>query len=126
MLTVRFENNSEMVEIFKVFGIDNEPAGTNFVMYDEKTPVAYWQMHIEIDSEPVAVIDKIFFLEGVEEGDKKFFIHAIFFKLIEGTPIKIRVKGIDNSYKQYGFEEVNGNMEVYSKNINLHYMCGVK
>ena len=126
MLTVRFENNNNMVQIFEVLCVKKIPCGTNFVMYDENNPVAYWQMHIELSPSPVAVIDEIFFKEDVEDGDKKFFVHAIFYKLIEGAPLQVRINGLHNELKKFGFVEINGNMEVYSKNINLHYMCGVK
>jgi len=124
MLTVRFENNSDCISIYKQISLNDEVSGTNFVMYDEQTPVAVFKMHIVLEDQPVAVIDRIFFKDGVEEGDKIFFKHAIFFKLIEGTPILIRIEGINEEFKKYGFVENNGNMEVISKEINLHYMCG--
>ena len=124
MLTVRFENNSDAQEIYRILGVEGEPFGSNFVMYDEKTPVALWRMRIVVEDEPVGVIEKIFFADGVEEGDKTFFLHAMFFKLIEGAPIKLRIEGIKPEFEKFGFAAVNGNMEAYSSEINLHYMCG--
>ena len=124
MLTVRFENNSDVKEIYRVLGVEGEPFGSNFVMYDEKTPVALWRMKIVIEDEPVGVIEKIFFLDSVEEGDRTFFKHAMFFKLIEGAPIKLRIEGVKPEFEKFGFKSVDGNMEAYSKDINLHYMCG--
>ena len=34
------------------------------------------------------------------------------------------IEGIGTEFKKFGFEEVDGNMETFSENINLHYMCG--
>ncbi|MCM1305904.1 MAG: hypothetical protein NC037_00205 [Bacteroides sp.] len=124
MLTVRFENNSDAREIYRALGVEGEPFGSNFVMYDEKTPVALWRMRIVIEDEPVGIIERIFFADGVDEGDKTFFLHAMFFKLIEGAPIRLRVEGEKPEFEKFGFEVVNGNMEAYSNEINLHYMCG--
>ena len=35
---------------------------------------------IAIEDEPVGVIEKIHFAPGVEEGDRTFFLHAMFLK----------------------------------------------
>ena len=124
MLTVRFENNSDAVKIYRVLGVEGEPFGSNFVMYDEKTPVALWRMRIAIEDEPVGLIEKIHFADGVEEGDRTFFLHAMFFKLGEGAPIRLRIEGIKPEFEKFGFVEADGNMEAYSNEINLHYGCG--
>ena len=124
MLTVRFESGEDLRRIYEILGVDGEPFGSNFVMYDEAEPVALWRMRIVLDGEPVGVIDDIIFLDSVEEGDRTFFLHAMFFKLIEGAPIKLRLEGVKPEFAKFGFEEVDGNMEAYSKEINLHYMCG--
>lgn len=126
MLTVRFENNLGCKEIYKILGVSDEVSGTNFFMYDENNPVALFRMHFVTEGEIVGIIDKIHFLDSVEEGDRVFFKHAIFFKLIEGAPVKLRIIGIDREFEKYGFKEVNGNMEINTKDINLHYMCGKK
>ena len=93
-------------------------------MYDEASPVALWRMQIAIEDEPVGVIEKIHFAPGVEEGDRTFFLHAMFFKLIEGAPVKLRIEGKREEFERFGFKEVGGNMEIYSRDVNLHYMCG--
>lgn len=124
MLTVRYETNQDCKKIYEILGVNEEVIGTNFIMYDVDAPVALFRIRLQNEEEPVAIIDKIHFLDSVEEGDKTFFIHAIFYKLIDGAPIKLRILGIKEEYKKFGFEEVNGNMEIISKDINLHYMCG--
>lgn len=124
MLTVKFVNNSEAADIYRVLGVEGEPFGSNFVMYDEAAPVALWRMKIVLEDEPVGVIERIFFLDGVDSGDRTFFLHAMFFKLIDGAPIKLRVEGVRREFEKFGFKEVDGNMEAYSKDVNLHYMCG--
>lgn len=124
MLTVRFEDSVAASGIYKTLGVEGEPFGSNFVMYDEATPVALWRMKIELEDEPVGIIESIVFADGVEEGDKTFFLHAMFFKLIEGTPIKLRIPEVKPEFAKFGFEDKGGCMEVYSMNVNLHYGCG--
>lgn len=126
MLTVKYVEGSVATDIYRVLGIQEECSGANFVMYDEKEPVAVWRMKILFEEKPVGLVDRVFFKEGVEDGDKLFFVHAMFFKLIEGAPMTIRVLGTHNELERFGFKEVDGNMEVYSKDINLHYMCSSK
>lgn len=124
MLTVKFISANEAEEIYLALGLTEAPFGSNFVMYDEARPVALWRMEIDAEHEPTGVIEKIFFADGVDDGDKTFFLHAMFFKLIEGAPIKLRINGIKPEFEKFGFKAVHGNMEAYSKDINLHYMCG--
>ena len=124
MLTVRFESGSDLKRIYEILGVEGEPFGSNFVMYDEDTPVALWRMRITFEVEPVGLIDDIIFADGVDEGDRTFFLHATFFKLIEGAPIKLRIAGVKPEFEKFGFKEIDGNMEAYSKDVNLHYMCG--
>ena len=126
MLTVRFESGIDLRRIYGVLGVEGEPFGSNFVMYDEDTPVALWRMRITVEGEPIGLISDIIFVDGVEEDDKTFFLHAMFFKLIEGAPIRLRIAGIKPEFEKFGFEEKDGNMEAFSKDINLHYMCGRK
>ena len=126
MLTVRYEDYAVAREIYRTLGIEEEPFGSNFVMYDGEAPAALWRMTISAESEPVGVIDSIVFADGVEEGDKTFFLHAMFFKLIEGAPILLRIPSVKPEFERFGFKEKDGCMEVYSRNENLHYMCGGK
>lgn len=124
MLTVKFILANEAEEIYRALGLTEAPIGCNFVMYDEARPVALWRMKIEAEDEPTGVIEKIIFADGVDDGDKTFFLHAMFFKLIDGAPIKLRINGAKPEFEKFGFKNVGGNMEAYSKDINLHYMCG--
>lgn len=122
MLTVRFE--TELSGIYRKLGVEGEPFGSNFVMYDGDEPVALWRMRILFEQEPVGLIESVRFLDTVDEGDRTFFMHAMFFKLIESAPIRLRVEGEKDEYRKFGFQLVDGNMEINSKDINLHYMCG--
>lgn len=124
MLTVRFISVADVKNVYDLLGVEGEPFGSNFVMFDGDTPVALWRMKVVAEREPVGIIRDIVFVDGVEDGDKTFFLHAMFFKLTEGAPIKLRIEGIKPEFKKFGFEEVDGDMETFSENINLHYMCG--
>lgn len=125
MLTVRFEQGDSVDNIYAKLSLSQRPSGANFVMYDEDSPVALWRMHM-IEDGRVGLIDKIAFLPDVAQQDRLFFVHAMFFKLSEGAPIILRVNGEHHELLKFGFEPVNGNMEICSKNINLHYACGRK
>lgn len=124
MLTVKFAGGEEALNLYKVLGLDEPPKNCNFFMFDDEEAVALWRMKIAVDTEPVAVIEKIHFLDSVTEDDRRFFYHAILFKLIEGSPILLRVEGVHDEFKKFGFKEKDGNMEVYSKDVNLYYACG--
>ena len=126
MLTVTYLDLDAVSVIYKALGVEGEPLGANFVMYDGSAPVALWRMNVLFEEKPIGNIDKIVFADGVVEEDKLFFVHAMFFKLIDGAPLTLRVNGVHDSLKRFGFEEVGGNMEVFSKNIDLHYMCSSK
>ena len=122
MLTVRFE--TELTDIYRALGVEGEPFGSNFVMYDEDKPVALWRMTIAREDEPVGIIESVRFLDCVDDDDRTFFLHAMFFKLKEAAPLKLRFEGERREYEKFGFKNVNGNMEINSKDINLHYACG--
>lgn len=126
MLTVKYAEGGVAKDIYRALGMQEDCDGANFVMYDEGDPVAVWRMKILFEEKPVGLVDRIVFKDGVEDGDKLFFVHAMFFKLIEGAPMTIRFCGVRHELERFGFEERDGNMEVYSKNINLHYMCASK
>lgn len=123
MLTVRFGIGKACEEAYSALGIAERQSGADFVMYDGETPVAIMHTHIDVSSEPALHIDFVKYADGVEEGDKKFFLHAMFFKFREGAPILIQAAP-DDSLKPFGFEEVDGQMRLYSGEINLYYNCG--
>ncbi len=123
MLTIKYLALNEVAQEYCALGIKDEPLGANFVMYDDDVPVALWRMQVIKEEEWIADVDKVYFVDGVEDGDKLFFTHAMFFKLIEGTPILVRFKGKREELSRFGFEEVDGNMIINSSKINLHYMC---
>lgn len=102
-------------------------AGSTFVMYDEAEPVALWRMRIAIEDVPTGYIERIFFKDGVEEGDKLFFLHAMMFKLREGSPIMLKTKKYGELLKRFGFAPSDESAQVYqlfSGDINLYYNCG--
>ena len=125
MLTVRFETNEACVAAYRALGIEEDPVGSNFVMYDEATPVAIMRTHIRTSGDPTLCIDLLRFAKDVEEGDRKFFLHAMFFKFREGTPIMIEAD-VDERLRPFGFEEKEGKMRLYSGEIDLYYNCGGK
>ena len=125
MLTVRFETDDACAAAYGALGIEGTPVGSNFVMYDGDMPVALMRTRILTDGAPTLRIDLLEFKEGVEEGDKKFFLHAMFFKFREGTPIMIEAD-VDERLRPFGFEEKDGKMRLYSGEINLYYNCGGK
>ena len=106
--------------------LEGEPQGSNFVMYDEDAPVALMRTHIEFDAEPALVIDGVYFKNEVSAEDRKLFLHAMFFKLREGTPIMIKADDSDE-LKPFGFEKSeDGRAQLFSGDINLYYNCGGK
>jgi len=124
MLTVKFLSVSEVAPIYNTLRVDGEPFGSNFVMYDETTPVALMRLTLKAEGgETVGVIENIVFADGVEEGDKTFFLHAMFFKFREGAPLRLRIPGERKEFEKFGFEFINGNMEINSNDINLYYNC---
>ncbi len=123
MLTVRFETGKACTDAMKALGLEGDPDGSNFVMYDGSFPKALMRTHIDLSGEPTLRIDLVAFADGLEEGDKKFFLHAMFFKFREGTPILIRAAK-DEALKPFGFEEDGDGMRLYSGDIDLYYNCG--
>lgn len=122
MLTVRFETGDACQNAYEAIGIDGQPHGSNFVMYDGDVPVALMRTHIDA-SVPALNIDLVKFADGVDAQDRLFFLHAMFFKFREGTPILIRA-AVDERLKPFGFEQKDGIMELYSGEIDLYYNCG--
>ena len=125
MLIVRFELGDACQKAYDALGVEGIPQGSNFVMYDEAVPVALMRTHIDVAKEPALIIDLVKFADGVDVGDKKFFLHAMFFKFREGTPILIKTAA-DEMFAPFGFEEKDGEMQLYSGEINLYYNCGGK
>lgn len=123
MLTIKYRALDEVAVDYGEMGLQQKPFGANFVMYDDGIPKALWRMTVSVDIQPVADVEKVYFSSDVEEGDKLFFVHAMFFKLIEGAPVLIRFKGRHDELIRFGFEEIDGDMVISSKNINLHYGC---
>lgn len=127
MLTVRFIPEGEELDgICAELGLEEEPYGSNFIMFDEQTPVALWRMTVCIEDEPVGVIRQIYFKDGVDEDDRVFFLHVMMYKLRDGSPIKLRYSGDIERMKRFGFEDRGEYMEIYSGDINLYYNCGGK
>ena len=124
MLTVRFEQEERAARAYEELGLSEPVRGANFVMYDGVAPAALMRMSVRAGEVPTATVDKILFKDGLDEGDKKFFLHAMFFKLREGSPIKLRLDFFDSDYLVFGFEERDGGMEIFSGDINLYYNCG--
>ena len=62
-------------------------------------------------------------LDGVEMGDKLFFIHAMFYKFSLGAPTEIRFKGERKELKLYGFTFKDGYTTAITTDINLHGYC---
>lgn len=123
MLTVKYRDGEEVEKDYCALCLKERTDGANFVMYDGDRPVALWRMKIVFEDEPVGLIDKVFFVDGLSEDDKLFFVHAMFFKLSEGAPVKLRVRGVREELRRFGFEEKNGDMQIYSRDIKLHYNC---
>ena len=126
MLTVKFAVGDELREAYEALSIAGEPRGSNFVMYDDLRPVALMRMRIIREAAPVCEIERIRYADGVDEDDKTFFLHTMFFKLLGGAPIKLRIEGTEDEFGKFGFEKKGEFMEIYSPKINLYYNCGEK
>lgn len=113
------------MQAYRALGLAEPPTGANFVMYDGADPVAVMCTHLSVHDEPALNIDLIRFADGLDDGDKKFFLHAMFFKFREGTPILIRACK-DDALRPFGFEDDGDMMRLYSGDIDLYYNCGGK
>lgn len=133
MLVVRFESGERLGEIYKALGVAAEPEGSNFVMFevhaipegdaDVGAAVALWRMRVSADGR--GDIELIRFKDGLDEGDKLFFLHAIMFKLREGSPILLETREYGDLLERFGFErDDDGCFRLYSGEINLYYNCG--
>lgn len=123
MLTVRFETKDACETAMRALGVEGKPEGANFVMYEDGAPKAIMRTHFEAEGEHALIIDFVKFADGVDEGDKKFFLHAMFFKFREGAPVLLRADA-DKMLEPFGFERKGDKFELYSGDINLYYNCG--
>ncbi len=125
MLTVKFVTGEELEDVYKVLHVQGSPFGANFVMFEGEAPRAIVTLSVGVEECPVATIKRLQFADGIEEGDKLFFMHAIMFKLKEGSPVLIKAdKGLEYLAK-FGFEEgEDGMLQILSEDINLYYNCG--
>lgn len=120
MLTLAYaQENTVLTDAYDVLGIDLPPVGCNFLFLDDGKTVGL----IRIKFEDCAVVDLVRFADGVEIGDKIFFIHAIFYKLKIGAPVRLYVRGTHEELKPYGFVEDGEGMSVITSEINLHGNC---
>lgn len=127
MLTVKFlSGGQERLRALAALDIEGEPYGSDFVMYDGDAPVALWRMRIAFEDIPVGVIDRICFLDSVEEDDRVFFMHVMMFKLRDSSPLRLRYESGDEGerLKKFGFVETDKGLEINSEDINLFYNCG--
>ncbi len=128
MLTVRFESGEQCKRAYEALGEEGEPCGANFVMYDDGAFAALMRAHFEGEDGRTLFIDSLRFRDGLEDGDKKFFLHAMFFKFREGAGVKIATRiddrDIISALVPFGFKDAGGVYEINSGDINLYYNCG--
>ncbi len=120
MLTLAYAQDSEYLrETYSSLGIALPPVGCNFLYLDDGKAVGL----IRLIFEDCAVVDLIKFADGVEDGDKTFFVHATFYKLKIGAPVKLKFRGRHEELKPYGFEIDGEDTSVITSEINLHGNC---
>ena len=120
MLTLSYVYaKDELDKIYSSISPDEAVEGANFVFLDDGNPVGY--MRVKIDTG--ILVDAVRFLDGVEIGDKLFFIHAMFYKFSRGAPTEIRFKGERKELKLYGFTFKDGYTTAITTDINLHGYC---
>lgn len=119
MLTLAYAQDNTLTDAYAVLGLDLPPVGCNFLFLDDGRVVGL----IRLCFDDCAVIDLVKFKDGVEIGDKTFFIHAIFYKLKIGAPVRLAIKGLHDELKPYGFVEGGEGMSVMTNEINLHGSC---
>lgn len=121
MLTLAYAQDYEYLqETYSVLGIALPPVGCNFLYLDDGKAVGLIRL-IFVDG--VATVDTVKFADGVEDGDKLFFIHATFYKLKIGAPVRLKFRGRHEELKPYGFEIDGEDTSVITSEINLHGNC---
>lgn len=120
MLTLAYAQDvNSLTNAYALLGVEDSPVGCNFLFLDDGEVVGL----MRIKFEDCAVVDLVRFANGVEIGDKIFFIHAILYKLKIGAPVRLFVRGLHEELKPYGFVEDGDGMSIVTNEINLHGNC---
>ena len=123
MLTLKLAIDlNEISELYKDFGLEDTANGVHFLFLDDEKIVGFVRFIIE---QNYALIDKIYYKDGVEEGDKDFFLRSTLFKFQDAS-ILLKLKGDQKDFYKFGFVYEDGYTQIWSPNINLHGGCSSK
>lgn len=121
MLTLSFELNPDKLQkAYETLSLNEAVSGANFLFFDETDVVGLMRTAIVGTT---VVVNKVVFLNGVEDGDKEFFVRSMFFKFINAAPAVIAFHGEHKELESFGFVFDGEYMKILSSNINLHNCC---
>ena len=120
MLTLKLGIDlKEISELYSNFGLEDAACGVHFLFLDDEKPVGFIRFILDQNS---ALIDKIYYKDDVEEGDKDFFLRSTLFKFQDAS-ILLKLKGDQKDFYKFGFVYEDGYTQIWSPNINLHGGC---
>ena len=120
MLTLKLAIDlNEISELYKELGLEDTANGVHFLFLDDEKVVGFARFIIE---QNYALIDKIYYKDDVEEGDKDFFLRSTLFKFQDAS-ILLKLKGDQKDFYKFGFVYEDGYTQIWSPNINLYGGC---
>lgn len=121
MLTLRLITSiEEEKNIYNTLGLDDAPGGVLFLFQDDENPVGFARNFLQADGS--ALIDKIYYVDGVSFGDKDFFLRSVLYKY-QGASMVLKLEGDHKELYKFGFVYEDGYTSIWSQNINLHGGC---
>ena len=121
MLTLRLITSiEEEKNIYNSLGLDDASGGVLFLFQDDENPVGFARNFLQADGS--ALIDKIYYVDGVSFGDKDFFLRSVLYKY-QGASMVLKLEGDHKELYKFGFVYEDGYTSIWSQNINLHGGC---
>lgn len=121
MLTLKLvTNNEEAKSVYSALGLENNANGILFVFLDDEKVVGFARNILQADGS--ALLDEIYFVDGLEFGDKDFFLRSVLYKY-QGASVLLKLEGDHKELYKFGFVYENGYTSIWSKDINLHGGC---
>ena len=120
MLTLKLvTDKNEISNLYKDFSIEDNANGVHFLFLDDEKPIGFIRFILK---DNYALIDRIYYVDGVEEGDKDFFLRSTLFKFQDAS-ILLKLEGDQKDFYKFGFVYEDGYTQIWSPNINLHGGC---
>ena len=121
MLTLKLITSAEEEKnIYNTLGLNDVPGGVLFLFLDDEKPVGFARNFVQQDGS--ALIDKIYYVDGMSFGDKDFFLRSVLYKY-QGASMLLKLEGDHKELYKFGFVYEGGYTTIWSQNINLHGGC---